>query len=95
MAELKEEFSEDTYIDDTTGERVTSISGKYKNLDYITTTDKLGIILVKIQMFTNINSRKFPDSGDTRRKFKAYDYWGYWDINNDGILEPIVKYLGW
>ena len=20
----------------------------------------------------------------------AYEYWGYWDINNDGIVKPFV-----
>lgn len=25
-----------------------------------------------------------------RKKLVAYEYWGYWDINNDGIVKPIV-----
>ena len=25
-----------------------------------------------------------------RQKLIAYEYWGYWDINNDGLVQPIV-----
>ena len=31
---------------------------------------------------------KFQDK--PRKKLVAYEYWGYWDINNDGIVKPIV-----
>jgi hypothetical protein len=90
MAELKkEEFSEDTYIDDVSGERVTTIAGKYKNLDYINLTTLDNSDTQNTSVYNHKSQFNF-DSGDTRRKFKAYDYWGYWDINDDGILHPIV-----
>ena len=31
---------------------------------------------------------KFQDK--PRKKLVAYEYWGYWDINGDGIVKPIV-----
>lgn len=90
MAELrKDEFSEDTYIDEETGERVTNISGKYKNLDYITSSDMTNYNTGNNNIYKSKTQFNF-DTDDTRRKFKAYDYWGFWDINGDGVLEPIV-----
>jgi hypothetical protein len=34
------------------------------------------------------NNFKFDDS--TRKRLKAYEYWGYWDIQGDGVLVSIV-----
>ena len=90
MSELKkDEFSEDTYIDEQSGERITNVSGKYKNLDYITSTDKINYETQNGNVYKQKTQFNF-DADDTRRKFKAYDYWGYWDIEGDGVLEPIV-----
>lgn len=90
MSELKkDEFSEDTYIDEQSGERVTNVSGKYKNLDYITSSDKINYETQNGNVYKTKTQFNF-DADDTRRKFKAYDYWGYWDIEGDGVLEPIV-----
>jgi len=33
----------------------------------------------------------FNFSDKPRKKFVAYEYWGYWDIDNTGILKPIVS----
>lgn len=90
MSELrKEEFSEDTYIDEETGERVTNISGKYKNLDYIIHSDTNNYNTVIDNVYKTKTQFRFDDN-DTRRKFKAYDYWGYWDTDGTGVLYPIV-----
>lgn len=32
----------------------------------------------------------FTFNDKPRKKLVAYEYWGYWDINNDGIVKPIV-----
>lgn len=32
----------------------------------------------------------FEYSDEARRKLTAYEYWGYWDINDDNVLVPIV-----
>ena len=90
MSELrKDEFSEDTYIDDVSGERVTNISGKYKNLDYVVPSDLGNENTQNSNVYKTKTQFNF-DTDDTRRKFKAYDYWGYWDIEGDGVLQPIV-----
>ena len=90
MSELrKDEFSEDTYIDDVSGERVTNISGKYKNLDYVIPSDLGNENTQNSNVYKTKTQFNF-DTDDTRRKFKAYDYWGYWDIEGDGVLQPIV-----
>ena len=33
---------------------------------------------------------QFTFSDKARKKIIAYEYWGYWDINGDGIVKPIV-----
>lgn len=38
--------------------------------------------------FRNDPNFKFQDK--PRKKLVAYEYWGYWDINGDGIVKPIV-----
>ena len=38
--------------------------------------------------FNNDPSFRFNDK--PRQKLVAYEYWGYWDINSDGIVKPIV-----
>lgn len=38
--------------------------------------------------FNNDPSFRFQDK--PRQKLVAYEYWGYWDINGDGIVKPIV-----
>jgi len=32
----------------------------------------------------------FVYSDEARKKLTAYEYWGYWDINDDNVLVPIV-----
>ena len=65
--------------------------GRYKNLDNIPasalTTDD-GEPYADNRDEKRDTSFKFLD--DPRKKLKAYEYWGYWDVNDDGIVEPIV-----
>ena len=43
--------------------------------------------------FTTDSNFKFQDR--PRQKLVAYEYWGYWDIHDDGIVVPIVAtYIG-
>jgi hypothetical protein len=66
---------------------------RYKNLDNI--------------QFTGEDPSTYPDYNDkdagnlftfkdkTRKKVVMYEYWGYWDVNNDGSLTSIlVCYIG-
>ena len=63
-------------------------TGLYHNLDQITSSDKSAISQAD-EALTDATylSRNFTDD---RQKFTAYEYWGYWDINNDGDLKPIL-----
>ena len=63
-------------------------TGLYHNLDQITSSDK-SVISQADEALTDATylSRNFTDD---RQKFTAYEYWGYWDINNDGDLKPIL-----
>lgn len=79
MAELK---AEEYYKDPETGE----VAGVYKNLNLI--KNKAGELLYDEHKSDSYNEFKFTDKA--RKKLTAYEYWGYWDINGDDELVPIV-----
>ena len=65
---------------------------RYSNLDLISENQFNGASLDDYQYYdteykTDPNF-KFQDK--PRKKLVAYEYWGYWDINGDGIVKPIV-----
>ena len=61
--------------------------GRYKNLDYI--NYDTGSALAQPDHETADDSNfKFND--EPRKKIVAYEYWGYWDINGTGEVEPFV-----
>lgn len=77
-----------TYVFETNKSELEK-SGLYQNLD-------------KLPAPTTENPSNDPDykAGEgqgtftfkdaARAKFLAYEYWGYWDINDTGVVEPIV-----
>ena len=66
--------------------------GKYKNLDQINI--EANSILGDPDHYSEDDSN-FNFSDKPRQKFVAYEYWGFWDINDDGITKPIVAtYVG-
>ena len=79
IAELKKE---EYYKDPITGE----VAGVYKNLELI--KDEDGKAIYDEHKSDAYNEFKFTDKA--RKKLTAYDYWGYWDINGDNVLVPIV-----
>ena len=79
MAELKKE---EYYKDPETGE----VSGVYHNLDKIKNEE--GKAVYDEHKSDAYNNFKLEDKA--RRKLTAYEYWGYWDINGDYTLVPIV-----
>ena len=79
IAELK---AEEYYKDPETGE----VSGVYKNLSIIKYKD--GELAYDEHKSDAYNEFKFTDKA--RKKLTAYEYWGYWDINGDDTLTPIV-----
>ena len=62
--------------------------GKYKNLDKIET--KSHSILNEPDHVSSSPDVNFNFKGKTRQLFVVHEYWGYWDINGDGVLKPIV-----
>lgn len=62
--------------------------GKYKNLDKIKPSGKS--ILGEPDHTVTSDRTSFNYSDDARKKFVVYEYWGYWDIEGDGITKPIV-----
>ncbi len=79
IATLKKE---EYIVDDETKE----VKGVYQNLDRLKNED--GTIIWDEHKSDAYNEFKFTDKA--RKKLTAYDYWGYWDINGDSVLVPIV-----
>lgn len=57
----------------------------YQNLDQI---DVNSMALDETDI--DANSYGFNFSDTARKEITAYEYWGYWDINDDNVLVPIV-----
>ena len=62
--------------------------GKYKNLEHINPDSNSILGTPDHEMPGESNSFNFKDK--PRQKFIVHEYWGYWDINNDGLVIPIV-----
>lgn len=61
--------------------------GRYKNLDKISASMS-NPLNTSDHMTEDQSGFNFKD--EPRKKFIAYEYWGYWDINGDGKTVPIV-----
>jgi|LWDU01.1.fsa_nt_gi hypothetical protein len=61
--------------------------GKYTNLDKIEVSENT---TSTYDTNSYIESSSFTFKDKPRQKLIAYEYWGYWDINDDGIVKPIV-----
>lgn len=73
---------------------ITSLSelkkdGRYKNLKELEeATINNETMVVSKNAAEDIGGFRFSDK--PREKITAYEYWGFWDINGDGLLAPIV-----
>jgi hypothetical protein len=63
-------------------------TGLYKNLDKID-VQKSSITQVG-EISSEENTEGFNFKDEPRKKFIAYEYWGYWDIDGTGVVQPIV-----
>ena len=61
--------------------------GRYKNLDRIQTGNNSPLNEPDFQ--TNADP-SFQPAGEPRKRIVAYEYWGYWDTEGDGMTKPIV-----
>lgn len=60
--------------------------GRYVNLDNL--IDEEGNTELDSHDYRDYTSFRFKDK--PRSKLLVHEYWGYWDINGDGIVRPIV-----
>ena len=75
------ELMKDAYSVDEDGNE----SGFYHNLDFIN-EDSESVY----DPLLSAESNNFRFSDKPRKQLKAYEYWGYWDIQGDGVLVSIV-----
>ena len=59
-------------------------AGIYKNLDFIDLKDNIN------GDYTTPDNTNFKFKDNPRKKILVYEYWGNYDINGDGLAEPIV-----
>jgi len=69
--------------DKETGEE----SGYYHNIDVFKNGDDGDDIY---DQFKSDESNNFKFDDPARKRLRAYEYWGYWDIQGDGVLVSIV-----
>jgi len=62
--------------------------GRYKNLESLQITNSSPLSQPDHTSDTERSNFNFADK--PRAKIVAYEYWGYWDINGDGIVKSIV-----
>lgn len=62
--------------------------GKYKNLDKIITAGSS--VLSEPDHATSDGAKNFNFSDDARKKIVVYEYWGFLDIDDTGIVKPVV-----
>ena len=62
--------------------------GKYTNLDSINVEAASPLANPDYEENADISTFNFIDN--PRKQFVVHEYWGTWDINNTGIVEPIV-----
>lgn len=59
--------------------------GKYSNLESINVTNGSALALPDDE-----GTSSFTFKDEPRKKLDVYEYWGYWDIHDDGRVSPIV-----
>ena len=64
--------------------------GRYKNLDKIVTQNATITSDMGSQYDSTISQGSFNFKDEPRQKLYAYEYWGYYDYNDDGIARPMV-----
>lgn len=64
--------------------------GRYKNLENINVQNSINITDTASEYQRTSTSSNFKFQDEARQKINCYEYWGYYDINGDGIVRPIV-----
>lgn len=61
--------------------------GRYKNLEKVA---KANVTSDSDSDFNDEDDSEFQFKDDPRKKILVYEYWGNYDVNGDGVAEPIV-----
>lgn len=61
--------------------------GRYINLDKVNWTNNSPLNTTE---HTSNTPNDFNFKDEARKRVVAYEYWGFYDVNNDGVLVPIV-----
>lgn len=83
---FKAQFIIDKYLTDLS---TLKKDGRYKNLELIQHRE-FSSYGDDTYYEDDINTSNFRFSDKPRQKLVVYEYWGYWDINGDGIVRPII-----
>ncbi len=67
------------------------LDGRYKNLDKLEKPSPVNAA-AQVDSVTKqtLHSSSFSFQDTPRKKLRAYEYWGNWDIDGDGTVKPIV-----
>lgn len=86
------DFDKARFVIDTFTTDLSSLKkdGRYKNLDLIPSSEFNKKIDDSMSTNTEINNTSFEFKDKARQKLIVNEYWGYWDIDDTGIVEPIV-----
>ena len=60
--------------------------GRYINLEKIQIDESSPLSIANY----HIDQVAFNFKDNPRKQFVVYEYWGYWDINDTGIVEPVI-----
>ncbi|QIG68820.1 putative portal protein [Rhizobium phage RHph_Y2_6] len=63
--------------------------GRYKNLDNIN-WDAVPAALAQPDYTTTTSDPSYQFKDTPRKRIVAYEYWGFYDVDGDGVLTPIV-----
>lgn len=64
--------------------------GRYENLDNILVKNSSSSALGDSDEVHSKGGTSFNFRDEPRKKFTAYEYWGFWDIDDSGIAQPFV-----
>lgn len=86
MSELKKQKYTKTKSEDEFGNVIIEETGIYRNLDLLKEDDGKYIY----DEYDSESAQNYQFQDGPRKKLRAFEYWGYWDINGDGEVTPIV-----
>jgi len=84
----KQKYEKTVEVDETTGKKTVYESGIYKNLSKVRVSRNSDAR--EYYNDTNEDETHFEFDDKPRKKLRAYEYWGYWDIHDTGEKVSIV-----